>query len=230
MKILVIEDDAKIANSIAMGLGEAGFQVDLVEDGGEGIERARAGIHDLIILDVMLPNKNGFQIMTELRAEGFKPPFLILSAKRSLQDRVRGLQLGGDDYMVKPFAFAELVARVQALVRRASVAKPDALQLAAGEITLDLLGRSVSRAGKAIELQLKEFFLLEYFVRNSGCVLTKTQILKKVWNYDFDPQTNVVDVLVCRLRNKIDKDFSHKTIETVRGIGYVFKEPQPRQP
>ncbi len=222
MKILAIEDDIKISKLIQKGLSEAGFEVDAAFDGEHGLSLGLSQRYDLLIIDIMLPKIDGLEIVSRLRRQGVDSPVLILSAKRSIDDRVSGLQSGGDDYVVKPFAFAELLARIQALLRR-SIKAIDAAQISSGSVSVDLLSRTVLRDGKKIELQAKEFSLLEYFLRNPGQVITKTQILERVWNYKFDPQTNVVDVLVCRLRNKLDKGFSEKTIQTVRGIGYIFK-------
>ncbi|MFY9270654.1 MAG: response regulator transcription factor [Candidatus Manganitrophaceae bacterium] len=178
--------------------------------------------YDAAIVDVMLPKRDGLSLIEALRKEKVKTPILVLSAKRSVDDRIKGLQVGGDDYLVKPFAFSELLARVQALIRRASGAT-EPTRLIAGELTFDLLTREVTRGGRKIELQAKELSLLEYLMRNSGRIVSKTMILEHIWNYSFDPQTNVVDVLVHRLRNKIDRDFPAKMIHTLRGVGYVLK-------
>lgn len=222
MKILIIEDDSKISGFLSKGLSEAGYSVELASDGEEGSFKACQLSQDLIILDLMLPKMDGLEVLQKVRQAKKTTPVLILSAKHSIDDRVLGLQKGGDDYLVKPFAFAELLARVQALMRRSPQSfEADHLQFA--DITLDLKTKEVFRDKKRIELHAKEFALLEYLLRNQGQVLSKTQILEKIWNYDFDPQTNVVDVLICRLRNKIDKDFEDKTIHTVRGMGYVLK-------
>ncbi len=222
MRLLIVEDDKKIASFIVKGFKEAGFAVDHCADGEEGLTMAMGNEYDAAIVDIMLPGLNGLALVEELRRQHSAVPVLILSAKASVDDRVKGLQTGGDDYLVKPFAFTELVARVQALVRRGSKAtEPTSLRV--GDLTLDLLSRKITRAGKKIELQAREFALLEYLMRNPGRVVTKTMILGHVWDYSFDPQTNVVDVLVCRVRNKVDKDFEGKLIRTVRGMGYVLE-------
>lgn len=226
MKTLVIEDDIKILEVLDLGLQEAGFEVDKASDGILGLEKLRKNTYDIIILDVMLPGIDGLTLLSKMRAEKITTPVLILSAKKTLEERVEGLQLGGDDYLVKPFAFAELLARIRALIRRSSTPHNPAeeTKLVYGDLVMDLEKREVFREGKKISLQVKEFSLLDYFMRNPGKVITKTLILEKVWGYDFDPQTNVVDVLVCRLRNKVDKDFSEKIIQTHRGVGYVLKQ------
>ncbi len=222
MRLLVVEDDKKLASFIVKGFKEAGFAVDHCADGEEGLIMATGNEYDAAVIDIMLPSLNGLALVQELRKQRATVPVLILSAKASVDDRVKGLQTGGDDYLAKPFAFAELLARVQALVRRGSRAtEPTNLQI--GDLTLDLLSRKVTRAGQKIELQAREFALLEYLMRNAGRVVTKTMILSHVWDYSFDPQTNVVDVLVCRVRNKVDKDFEPKLIRTMRGMGYVLE-------
>jgi two-component system OmpR family response regulator len=222
MHALIIEDDQAIAQFIARGLREAGFAVDVAADGDEGLQAALMQEPDVAIVDVMLPGRDGLSVIEELRKHGRSTPVLILSARRSVDDRVRGLQAGGDDYLTKPFAFAELLARVQALVRRAS-RTPEATTLTVGDLTMDLLSRRVSRAGQAIDLRPREFSLLEYLMRNAGRVVSKTMILSHVWEYNFDPQTNIVDVLVSRLRDKIDRPFETKLLQTVRGVGYVIR-------
>jgi two-component system, OmpR family, response regulator len=222
MRALIVEDDRAIAEFVARGLREAGFAVDEAPDGEAGLQLALNEPYDVAIVDLMLPRRDGLSLIDELRRRGRTTPVLILSARRSVDDRVRGLQSGGDDYLTKPFAFAELLARVQALVRRASrTPEPTALTLA--DLTLDLLTRKVARAGTPIELRPREFALLEYLLRNAGKVVSKTMILSHIWDYSFDPGTNVVDVLVFRLRDKIDKPFDPKLLHTVRGIGYVLK-------
>lgn len=224
MRILLIEDDKKISAYLSKGLGENGYNVDAAYDGEEGLGFLSAYSYDLVILDLMLPKKDGLTVVQELRSRGFRMPVLILSAKRSVEDRVSGLQTGGDDYLTKPFSFSELLARVQALLRRVSREdSPTLNHLISGDISLDLVTRKVTRAGTMIELQTKEFSLLEYFMRHPEMVLSKTQLLEGVWNNQFDPQTNVVDVLIFRLRSKIDKDFDVKVIQTVRGVGYLFQ-------
>jgi len=223
MRILIIEDDKKISSFVAKGLREANFAVDEAEDGEMGLRLATSESYDAAVIDVMLPKLDGLSIIERLRQQGNRTPVIVLSAKRSVEDRVRGLQSGSDDYLTKPFSFAELLARLYALMRRAGEgAEPTRLVI--GELTLDLLAREVFRSGKKIELQPKEFGLLEYLMRNAGRVLPKTMILQHVWGYDFDPQTNVVDVLVSRLRNKIDRDFELKLIHTYRGAGYALKD------
>jgi heavy metal response regulator len=219
---LIIEDDRAIADFIARGLREAGFAVDVAGNGNDGLEAALTQQPDIAVVDLMLPGRDGLSIIEELRKQGRATPVLILSAKSRVDDRVRGLQAGGDDYLTKPFAFAELLARVQALVRR-STRTPEATTLTVGDLTVDLLSRRVTRAGKPIELRPREFALLEYLMRNAGKVVSKTMILSHVWEYNFDPQTNIVDVLVSRLRDKIDRPFDTKLLQTVRGVGYVIR-------
>jgi len=222
MRALLVEDDATIAEFVARGLREAGFVVDGRADGDAGLEAALREPYDVAILDVMLPGRDGLSVIEELRRRRVMTPVLILSARRSVDDRVRGLQAGGDDYLTKPFAFAELLARVQALLRRSTrVAEPTTLTVA--DLTLDLLSRQVVRGGTPIELRPREYTLLEYLMRNAGRVVSKTMILSHVWDYNFDPQTNVVDVLVSRLRDRIDRPFEHKLLHTVRGVGYVLR-------
>ncbi len=222
MRALVVEDDATIADFVARGLREASFAVDEAADGEAGLEAARRQPYDVAIVDLMLPKRDGLSLIEELRRGGVATPVLILSARRSVDDRVRGLQAGGDDYLTKPFAFAELLARVQALVRRASRA-PEPTTLSFQDLALDLLSRRVTRGGIAIDLRPREFALLEYLLRNPGKVVSKTMILSHVWEYNFDPQTNIVDVLVSRLREKIDRPFEQKLLHTVRGVGYVLR-------
>ena len=222
MHALIIEDDAAIAGFIARGLREAGFAVDVASNGHDGLEAALAGQPDVAIVDLMLPGRDGLSVIDELRRRGRSTPVLILSAKRSVDDRVQGLQGGGDDYLTKPFAFAELLARVQALVRRASRA-PEPTSLTVADLSIDLLSRKVIRAGQQVELRPREFALLEYLMLNAGKVISKTMILSHVWEYSFDPQTNIVDVLVSRLRDKIDRPFEKKLLQTVRGVGYVIR-------
>jgi len=219
---LLIEDDDTIADFVARGLREAGFAVDRAADGAEGLDVALAQTYDVAVVDVMLPRRDGLSVIEELRRKGVMTPVLILSAKRSVDDRVRGLQAGGDDYLTKPFAFAELLARVQALVRRAS-RTPEPTTLTVEDLVMDLLSRRVTRAGTVVDLRPREFALLEYLMRNAGKVVSKTMILSHVWEYNFDPQTNIVDVLVSRLRDKIDRAFEPKLIHTVRGVGYVLR-------
>ena len=220
MRILVVEDDKKIASFVTKGLKQSGYAVDHCPDGAEALALAGQIAYDAAVVDIMLPELDGLSLVHRWRTEGVKVPVIFLSAKTSVDDRVRGLQAGGDDYLTKPFAFSELLARVQALIRRATrTDEPTSLRV--GELRMDLLTRAVSRAGQKIELQPREFALLEYLMRNSGRTLTKTMILEHVYDYSFDPQTNVVDVLVHRLRAKIDPD--HTLLHTLRGVGYVLK-------
>ena len=222
MRILIIEDDRKISAFLSKGFREVGYAADVAEDGEDGLHLARQGVHDAIVADLMLPKLDGLGMIERIRAEGIETPVIILSAKRSVDDRIRGLQAGGDDYMVKPFSFSELLVRVQTLLRRAQ-RTPQATILKAADLHLNLSERTVERGGQPIVLQPREFALLEYLMRNPGRVVTKTAILEHVYDYSFDPQTNVVDVLVCRLRNRIDKPFNKKLHHTVRGVGYVLK-------
>ncbi|MEE9402361.1 MAG: response regulator transcription factor [Desulfobacteria bacterium] len=223
MRILIVEDDKKIASFVSKGLREAGFAVDAAHDGVDGLHLALIEPYDAAVVDIMLPGLDGLSLIERLREKNIRTPVLILSAKRTVDDRVKGLQTGGDDYMTKPFSFSELLARIQALIRRASQAS-DPSALRAGALTIDLLSREASRGGQPINLPSREFSLLEYLMRNKGRIISKTSILEHVYDYSFDPQTNVVDVLVCRLRNKVDRDFEPKMIHTVRGMGYVLKE------
>ncbi len=222
MRALLVEDDHIIADFVARGLREAGFAVDRAADGEDGLQLATTSTYDVAIVDVMLPKLDGLSLIKELRRRHVATPVLILSARHTVDDRVSGLEAGSDDYLIKPFAFTELLARVQALIRRATAA-PASTQLTVGDLTLDLRSRRAVRRGREIELRPRELALLEYLMRNSGRVVSKTMILSHVWDYSFDPRTNVVDVLVHRLREKIDRDFDHKMIQTVRGMGYVLK-------
>ena len=222
MRILVIEDDDKIGSFLRKGLREAGFTVDLAVNGKSGLSLFLDNAYDAAVVDLMLPAPDGLTIIETIRKRGIRTPVLILSAKRTVDDRIRGLQQGGDDYLVKPFSFGELLARIQALIRRDSRAV-DSHNLSIADLQLDLLSREVIRAGQRIDLPAKEFTLLEYLMRNQDRIVSKTAILENVYDYSFDPQTNVVDVLICRLRNKIDKEFSPKLIHTVRGMGYILK-------
>ena len=223
MRILVIEDDPKIASFITAGFRQNGFATDHAATGLDGLALARQGHYDAAVIDVMLPELDGLTLVQTLRAERIRVPVIMLSARATVDDRIRGLQSGGDDYLTKPFSFSELIARVQSLLRRASNQPEAVTVLRAGDLTLNLLTREVARAGRRMELHAHEFSLLELFLRHEGRVLTKTLILERVWDYSFDPQTNVVDVLVCRLRGKVDRDFPHKMIRTIRGAGYVLK-------
>jgi two-component system OmpR family response regulator len=223
VRALLVEDDATIAEFVGRGLREAGFSVDHAPDGEAGLRLAATGAYDVAIIDRMLPVIDGLAVVRDMRGRRVTTPVLILSAKATVDDRVAGLEAGADDYLIKPFAFTELLARVQALIRRAS-GTPASTSLTAGDLTLDLRSRRAVRAGREIEpLRPREFALLEYLMRNVDRVVSKTMILSHVWDYSFDPRTNVVDVLVHRLREKIDKGFDHKMIQTVRGIGYVLK-------
>jgi two-component system OmpR family response regulator len=223
MRILLIEDDLKLASFILKGFKEAGFAVDHCTDGEDGLHMALSEPYDVAIVDIMLPKLDGFSLIDELRRRKKTTPVIILSAKRSVEDRIKGLQTGSDDYLVKPFSFAELLARVQALIRRASgAAEPSSLVV--GDLSMDLLTRKVIRGGKKIDLPPLEFSLLEYLMRNAGNVVSKTMIMEHVWDYNFDPQTNVVEVRICKLRDKIDNDFEKKMIHTVYGAGYVLEE------
>jgi two-component system, OmpR family, response regulator len=222
MRVLVVEDDKKLASYIKKGLTEAGFAVDSADNGDNGLHMALGTSYDAAVVDVMLPKLDGLGLIERMRAQKVLTPVLILSAKRSVDDRIRGLQTGGDDYLTKPFSFAELLARIQALIRRANhESEPTCLKL--GDLTMDLLRREVLRAGAIIELQPREFALLEYLMRNHGRVVSKTMIIEHVWGYGFDPLTNIVDVLISRLRNKVDHDFDQKLIHTFRGVGYALK-------
>ena len=222
MRLLLIEDDQKIALFVETGLKEAGYAVDHVIDGEDGLHLALTEPYDVAIVDLMLPTVDGLTIIKEMRKREVQFPVLILSAKRSVDERVEGLQTGGDDYLVKPFAFTELHARVQALLRRSSrMTSPVELKVA--DMTLSLETRKVFRSDREINLQPLEFSLLEYLMRNTGRVVSKTMIMEHVWDYNFNPQTNVVEARICYLRDKIDKDFDTKLIHTVRGVGYVLK-------
>ncbi|WP_271271501.1 winged helix-turn-helix domain-containing protein [Aliamphritea hakodatensis] len=225
MKLLLIEDDLKISDYIARGFRELGDVVDVEHDGDAGFNAALEGEYDMLIVDVMLPGRDGLSIIESLRACGHATPVIILSAKRSIEDRIKGLETGSDDYLTKPFSFNELLARSQALLRRSRYQPESTLstQLHYADLTLDCYRKVVHRDGQRIHLQPREFQLLEYMMKHPGRVLSKTIILEQVWDYSFDPRTNVVDVLVCRLRSKVDKDFSCKLIHTLRGLGYVFK-------
>jgi two-component system OmpR family response regulator len=222
VRVLVVEDDPTLREFLLQGLKEAGYAVDEAEDGEKGLELATRNSYDAAVLDVMLPRRDGLSLIGELRRRGQTLPVLILSAKQTVDDRVKGLQAGGDDYLVKPFAFSELLARLQALLRRATAAA-EPTRLSLGDLSLDLLTREVTRAERRLELRPREYALLEYLMRNPGRVVTKTAILSHVWNYRFNPGTNVVDVLVSRLREKLDRGFETKMLHTVRGAGYVLR-------
>lgn len=225
MRILLVEDDQKIASFIIKGLKAEGFAVDHAADGENGLHLALTEPYDAAIIDIMLPRLDGLELIENMRGEKLKTPVIILSAKGEVDDRVKGLQTGADDYLAKPFAFSELLARLQALIRRSSnISEPTKLEVA--DISMNLISREVVRAGHKIELQPLEFSLLEYLLRNAGRVVSKTMIMEHVWDYYFDPQTNVVESRIYKLREKIDKGFPTKMIHTVRGVGYVLKEDQ----
>jgi two-component system, OmpR family, response regulator len=222
MRILLVEDDKKIAWFIQNGLRQSGYAVDHADDGAKGLHLALTVNYDAAIIDIMLPVRDGLSLIEQVRKRKVNTPVIILSAKRAVDERVHGLQVGGDDYLVKPFAFSELLARVQGLIRR-STGGVEPTRLSAGNLSIDLLSRQVTSRGRVIELQPREFSLLEYLMRNAGRIVSKTMILEHVWDYSFDPETNVVDVLICRLRNKLDSEGAQKVIKTVRGAGYVLK-------
>ncbi len=224
MKILVIEDDAESARYIAKGLRESGLVVDIASNGRDGLIRVLSEDYDLAIVDRMLPELDGLSLVERLRGAGKATRVLFLSAMSGVEDRVRGLRSGGDDYLAKPFAFSELLARVEALLRRPA-AEEAATRLTVGDLEMDLLARSVKRGERAIELQPREFKILEYLMRHAGQVVTRTMLLENVWNYHFDPQTNVIDVHISRLRGKIDRDFDQPLLHTVRGAGYCLRDP-----
>jgi two-component system OmpR family response regulator len=222
MRILVVEDDEKIASFIVNGLKQSGFAVDIAADGEAAVSLCAVVTYDAIVLDIMLPKLDGLSVVRRVRRDKSLVPVLLLSAMASVDNRVAGLQAGADDYLTKPFAFSELLARVQALIRRAShVADPTTLVV--GDLSMNLLTREVNRAGQSIDLQSREFALLELLMRHPGRPVTKTMILEHVWDYSFDPQTNVVDVLAHRLRTKLEKNFTVKIMHTIRGVGYVLK-------
>ncbi len=227
MRILIIEDDIDTASYIAKGLKEAGHTVDQSNDGKDGLFMALENDYDIIILDRMLPGLNGLSILKTLRSSGCRTPVIILSALGEVDDRVQGLKAGGDDYLVKPFAFAELLARIEVLLRRGDM-KPDDSQLQVADLQLDRLTHRVRRAGKIIELQPREYQILEYLLQHAGQIVTRTMLLESVWDYHFDPQTNIIDVHISRLRNKIDKGFEPALLQTVRGAGYCLCDPAKR--
>jgi two-component system, OmpR family, response regulator len=223
MRILLIEDDRDAATWLIKGLKESGHLVDHAADGEQGLALAREATHDVLIVDRMLPKLDGLSVIRSLRAENVKTPVLILSALSDVDERVRGLRAGGDDYLAKPYAFAELLARVEGLSMR-SVGGVQETRLKACDLEIDLLTREVTRAGKDIPLQPREFKLLEYLMRHAGQIVTRTMLLENVWDYHFDPQTNVIDVHVSRLRSKIDKGFDEPILQTVRGAGYMIRD------
>jgi len=223
VRLLLIEDDPKIASFVANGFRQGGFAVDALSNGDDGLYMALTEGYDIAIIDVMLPGKGGLEVIEELRRQKFTLPIIILSAKHSVEDRIKGLDMGSDDYMVKPFSFAELNSRVQALLRRSSNRQVEHQTFEVGDLSVNVMKREVIRNGQRIDLQPREYSLLEYMIRNHGNVLSKTMILEHVWDYNFDPTTNVVDVLIHRLRSKIDKNFDTKLIHTLRGVGYVLR-------
>ncbi len=223
MRVLVVEDDKKIASFLQKGLQEAGFSVDVCHTGTEGLSFALTEPYEAAVIDIMLPGLDGLSLIEKLRSSNIDIPVLILSARQSVDDRIEGLQRGGDDYMIKPFSFNELLARIQALLRRGHK-NVDSGVIHIGELQLDPIRHEIKRQNKKIDLPAKEYALLELMMRNPGRVLSKTSILERIYDYGFDPQTNVVDVLVCRLRNRIDKDYDKKYIHTVRGMGYVLRD------
>jgi two-component system OmpR family response regulator len=226
MRILVIEDDASVLDYISKGLRESGFAVDQAADGRDGLYKASAESYDAMVVDRMLPGVDGLTIVRTLRGAENHTPALILSALGEVDDRVKGLRAGGDDYLVKPFAFAELLARIEALLRRKESAGP-VTRLRVADLEMDLLSHKVTRSGKSLNLQPREFRLLEYLMKHAGQVVTRTMLLENVWDYHFDPQTNVIDVHISRLRQKLDKEFERPLLKTVRGAGYMLEEPEP---
>ena len=223
MRLLLVEDDLQIASFITKGLRQAGFAVDHAADGEDGLALALNEPYDAAIIDIMLPKLDGLTLIEELRRKKIDTPVIILSAKRSIDDRVKGLQTGSDDYLTKPFAFSELLARVRALIRRASGAA-GSTSLAVSDLSMNLLTREVKRGGKKIDLQPREYAILEYLMHNWEAVVSKTMILEHVWDYNFDPKTNVIEAHICKLRDKIEKGWETKLIHTIRGVGYVLKE------
>jgi two-component system OmpR family response regulator len=223
MKVLIVEDDESIASFVGKGLKEAGFSVDHAADGADGYAMILGGNYDAAVVDIMLPSMDGLTLIEKSRDHHVRTPIIILSAKRDVDDRIIGFRKGGDDYLTKPFSFSELLVRIQALIRRSTAGSPGTV-LECGDLRMDLTAHSVSRGEREIELQPREFSLLEYLLRNKEQVLSKTLIMEAVWDYNFDPQTNIVDVVVSRLRAKIERDFGKKILHTVRGVGYVIRE------
>jgi two-component system OmpR family response regulator len=223
MRVLVVEDDAKAAGYLANALKESGHNPELAADGQIGFDLAREGLYDVLIVDRMLPHRDGLSLIEGLRQEGIRTPVLILSALGAVDDRVKGLRAGGDDYLTKPYAFSELLARVEALARRSAPEKAST-RLVVGDLVLDRLAHQVTRAGEIVLLQPREYRLLEYLIMNAGQVVTRTMLLEHVWDYHFDPQTNVIDVHISRLRAKIDKNFDRPLLHTVRGAGYMIRD------
>jgi len=226
VKILIVEDEPKTGSYLRQGLSEAGYVVDLLANGVDGLHLALEGAHDLVILDVMLPGLDGWQVLQELRRHGRETPVLFLTAKDHVEDRVKGLELGADDYLVKPFSFSELLARVRTILRRGKNNHVEATMLTVADLELDLLRRRVSRGGKRIDLTAKEFGLLELLMRRHGEVLPRSLIASQVWDMNFDSDTNVIDVAIRRLRAKMDDPFEPKLLQTVRGMGYVLEVPE----
>jgi two-component system, OmpR family, response regulator len=223
MRILLVEDDIRTAAFIVKGLKQAGYVVEHAADGEDGLSMGLSEAYDAAVIDVMMPGMDGLSLVEKLRAHGREVPVIILSARGSIEDKVKGFQVGGDDYLVKPFAFAELLARINALIRRAgSITEPTSLTVA--DLTIDLLKRKAFRNSHSIELQSLEFSLLEFLMRNTGMVVSKTMIMEHVWDYHFDPQTNVVEARICHLRDKVDRGFDKKLIHTIRGVGYVLED------
>lgn len=222
MKVLIVEDDTEAASYLSRGLAEAGHSTDTAEDGETGLEMAMSNGYDVLIVDRMLPKRDGLSLITSLRGKDRQTPILVLSALSQVDDRVKGLRAGGDDYLTKPYAFTELLARVEALARRKQSAELETVYRV-GDLELDRLSHTVTRAGKPVVLQPREFRLLEYLMRHAGQVVTRTMLLENVWDYHFDPQTNVIDVHISRLRGKIDKAFDRPLLHTVRGAGYVIR-------
>ncbi|HAX21985.1 MAG: heavy metal response regulator transcription factor [Hydrogenophaga sp.] len=225
MKILIVEDEPKAGDYLRQGLREAGYVVDLVTNGVDGLHHGLEGDHDLVILDVMLPGMDGWQVLSSLRSQGREMPVLFLTARDQVEDRVKGLELGADDYLVKPFSFAELLARVRTIMRRGRSGL-EATTLQVADLELDLLRRRVTRAGKRIDLTAKEFGLLELLMRRHGEVLPRSLIASQVWDVNFDSDTNVIEVAMRRLRGKVDDPFEPRLIQTVRGMGYVLEVPE----
>jgi two-component system, OmpR family, response regulator len=223
MRVLLVEDDERIALFVVKGLREAGFAVDHATDGEDGLHLALTETYDAAIVDVMLPKLDGLSLIAEIRKHERNTPVIILSAKRSVEDRIKGLQTGSDDYLTKPFSFSELLARLQALIRRANNIS-EATRLTVADLTMDLLAREVTRSGRKIDLQPREFSLLEYLMRSAGRVVSKTMIMEHVWDLNFDPQTNIVESRISILRDKVDENFEKRLIHTVRGAGYILKE------
>ncbi len=222
MRVLVVEDDPDVGGFVCQGLREHGYAVDWVSDGKLGLDYASSGVHDVLILDRMLPGLDGLELLRKVRAKGISTPVLFLTGRSSVAERIEGLDAGADDYLVKPFSFAELLARIRVVLRRGAEATPTVLQVA--DLRLDPAARVVERAGRRIDLSSKQFALLEYLMRHAGQVVSRTMILEHVWDFDFDGLTNVVEVHINRLRNKVDRDFDRPLIQTLRGVGYVLRE------